>query len=52
MKITCTAEEKETMVKTLAKSRVYPCVLVNSNCLKYTACDECVEKNIEWEVTP
>lgn len=47
MKIICTAEEKENMLKTIDVSFVCPFV---EDCPEFDNCKECAERLIEWEI--
>ena len=55
MKITCTKDEKEMLIISLANSIHCPFEFTESVSCKVApnlnTCMECVRKNIEWEVT-
>ena len=52
MKITCTAEEKSALIETLGKSVNCPFDRTDGfHCNHSAACETCIEKNIEWEIT-
>lgn len=50
MKIICTNKEKDRAIKTFARSPI--CVFMNCpGIICEEDCPDCLEKNIEWEVT-
>lgn len=47
MKVTCTQEEKEWLLKMMVKSD--RCPIVKKNCT--LPCEQCFNEEIQWEVT-
>lgn len=51
MKIICEQIEKEKLIRTLASEHRCVGAAEKGNRCPYETCEECVEKNIEWEIT-
>ena len=55
MKITCTSDEKEVLMKSIIKSPICPFTEATAYCpveiCHVEECKDCVNKFIEWEIT-
>lgn len=49
MKIICTTEERNKLVN--AMMLAYPCIISNHCPNDVEHCYQCIDKNIEWEIT-
>ena len=58
MKIICTAEEKEALIRSYGDNKLLSCCFPNSCDFAYMCayknitCEECMETHIEWQIEP